>query len=139
MSTSRRSFLKSGTLVALAAGVPLGIAETVAGATAGTPSAENSLTRAAFEAQLNTNFLVNANRKKVPVKLIEVRDLGSRNNGSKEAFSLVFTGDIAKSMEQDTYTIEHERLGTFTFLLVPVMSKNRESRTYEIVVNRLYP
>ncbi|HEY5885870.1 MAG TPA: twin-arginine translocation signal domain-containing protein [Pyrinomonadaceae bacterium] len=139
MSTSRRNFLRNSTMVALAAGVPLGIAERIAAASApGTSSAESVLTKAAFERALNTKFLINANRSKVSVKLVDVQDLGSESSGRREAFALTFRGDDLKSLNQNTYVIEHDQLGTFSFLLVPMKRDNKDRPRYEAVINRLH-
>jgi len=138
MSTSRRNFIKTGTMVALAAGVPLGIAEKVAVASSGSSASGNVLNKAAFENALNTKFLINVNRSKVSVKLVEVQDLGSERTGRREAFSLTFRGEDLKSLNQNTYVIEHERLGTFSFLLVPMGRDDRDRPRYEAVINRLH-
>lgn len=142
MSTSRRSFLKNGTLVALAAGVPLGLAEKVVPRNAiATPAAGLGLTQAGFEAQLNTKFLINEGSAKVEVKLVEVTGLRSLKviAREKEGFSLLFRGSQATNLKQQTYLIEHPKLGLFSFLIVPVMSKDESARYYEAVINRLYP
>src|SRR2546422_567404 len=137
MATSRRDFLKKGTLVALAAGVPASLAEKVAGKASLTP-AGFGLTKAAFEAQLNTEFLIGASR--VAVKLVDVTDLDARKKRSgKEGFSLLFRGDPSTPLRQDTYLIEHKSLGMFSFLIVPVMRKKKTAQYYEAVINRLHP
>ncbi|HKO62061.1 MAG TPA: twin-arginine translocation signal domain-containing protein [Pyrinomonadaceae bacterium] len=139
MSTSRRNFLKNGTIVALAAGVPLGIAAKVSAGiiSPSAPAEAGSLDKAAFEAALNSKFVVNANQARVSVKLIDVQDLGSRADG-REAFSLMFRGDVLNSLQQNTYVIEHDQLGTFSFLLVPMKRDDRGRSRYEAVINRLY-
>ncbi len=138
MSTSRRNFLKHGSMVALAAGIPLGIAAKVsAGVISSSAPTDEALNKAAFETALNTKFLINAKRSKVSVKLIDVRDLGSKA-GSREAFSLMFRSDDLGSLKQNTYVMEHERLGTFSFLLVPMKRDNKDRPRYEAVINRLY-
>jgi hypothetical protein len=140
MATSRRDFLKKGSLVALAAGVPLSLAERAAGREAVVPSVASGLTKAAFEAQLNTEFLINEGTSKVVVRLVEVTDLRRRESAaSKEAFSLLFQGDRAAALKQSTYLIEHEKLGMFSFLVVPVMSRNKRPPYYEAIINRLHP
>jgi hypothetical protein len=138
MATSRRDFLKKGTLVALAAGVPASLAEKVAGKASLTP-AGFGLTKAAFEAQLNTEFLIGASR--VSVKLVDVTDLDARKKHApgKEGFSLLFRGDPSTPLRQDTYLIEHKSLGLFSFLIVPVMRKKKAAQYYEAVINRLHP
>ena len=140
MGTSRRDFLKKGSLVALAAGVPAGLAARVAASEAAPPSVAFGLTKAAFLAQLNTNFLINEGSSKVKVKLVEVADLPRRGAGShKEAFSLMFRGDEAAALKQNTYLIEHEKLGLFSFLIVPVMRRKKGVANYEAIINRLHP
>lgn len=140
MGTSRRDFLKKGSLVALAAGVPVTLAEKIAASETAAPSVAFGLTKAAFLAQLNTNFLINEGSSKVGVKLVDVADLPRRGaSGQKEAFSLMFRGDHAAALKQNTYLIEHEKLGLFSFLIVPVMSRDKSAPYYEALINRLHP
>jgi len=142
MGTSRRSFLKQGTLVALALGVPASLADKVVGrVSAATSNREFELTRAAFAAQLNTTFRIENGASRVAVKLIEVVNLAPRKTASaeREAFVLSFRGDHATPLKQDTYVVEHDRLGTFSFLVVPVVSRDQSARYYEAVINRLHP
>ena len=137
MSTSRRNFLKHSTMVALATGVPLTVAERLSAAAAGSSAPADNLSKAEFQSALNTKFVIKANRSKVFVKLVEVQDLGNQALGSKEAFSLMFRGDATKALSQDTYVIEHDRLGSFSFLLVPMRRDDRDRTRYEAVINRL--
>ena len=139
MSTSRRNFIKHSTMVALATGVPLTVAERFNAASASSAApVDNVLAKSAFEGVLHTKFTIIANRLKVVVKLVEVQDLGSEASGSKEAFSLMFRGEATKALEQNTYVIEHDLLGTFSFLLVPMRRDNRDRTRYEAVINRLH-
>jgi hypothetical protein len=140
MGTSRRDFLKKGSLVALVAGVPVTLAEKVAASEMAAPSAAFGLTKAAFLAQLNTNFVINDGSAKVRLKLVDVDDLPRRGaSAQKEAFSLVFRGDHANPLKQSTYLIEHEKLGLFSFLVVPVLRKKKSALYYEAIINRLHP
>ena len=141
MGTSRRDFIKKGSLVALVAGVPLSLVErTAAASETAAPSVAFGLNKAAFLAQLNSTFLINEGASKVAVKLVDVTDLPRRGaNAQKEAFSLLFKGDKATALEQNTYLIEHEKLGLFSFLVVPIMSKNKSALHYEAIINRLHP
>jgi len=139
--TSRRKFLKQGTLGALAAGVTLGLGDKMSARTAGAASKGMPiLNRAAFASQLHTKFVVNNGTKKVELELIEVTNLGSKRTvlNQREAFALVFSGTNATSLEQGTYSIEHEKLGVFSFLMVPVGLRKDNSRYYEININRLH-
>lgn len=128
--------------MALAAGVPLGLSEHALGMGA-TPSSAGSglMDRAAFEKQLHTEFLINHEAAKVPVKLVNVTNLASRkqNQAGKEAFSLIFRGSNETTLRQNTYLIEHEKLGMFSFLIVPVRTRNNHAAHYEAIINRLNP
>ena len=140
MGTSRRDFIKKGSLVALVAGVPLSLVERTAASETAMPSVAFGLNKAAFLAQLNSTFLISDGVSKVPVKLVDVADLPRRGaGGQKEAFSLVFRGDHATPLKQDTYLIDHEKLGMFSFLVVPVLSKKKRALYYEAIINRLHP
>jgi hypothetical protein len=140
MKSSRRDFLKRGTLVALAAGVPLGVAEAVAGKSPATSPA-SGLTLDAFKSQKGTTFLINEEALKVKVTLIDVTNLASRKQtaAGKEGFSLLFRGSNETTLKQNTYVIEHHQLGMFSFLLVPVRTKDTHAPYYQAVINRLHP
>jgi hypothetical protein len=140
MTTSRRDFLKKGSLVALAAGIPLSIAGRVIGQESLASAEGSGLSKAAFKAQLNTYFAVTEGTEKRRVKLLAVEDLPqARKFGKgKEGFSLLFRGDQMSSLKQDTYLIEHAHLGSFSFLLVP-MRNSKGTPHYEAVINHLHP
>lgn len=140
MGTSRRDFIKKGSLVALIAGVPVSLAERTAASETAVPSTAFGLNKAAFLAQLNSTFLINEGASKVVVRLVDVADLPRRGaSAQKEAFSLLFKGDKSTALKQSTYLIEHEKLGLFSFLVVPIMSKNKSALHYEAIINRLHP
>ena len=138
--TSRRKFLKQGTLGALAAGLSFGLGDKVRAGAVSSSSLPPGLNREAFASQLHTTFHIKRGSETVPLKLIDVANLGSKRTGrgQREAFALVLRGSDATSLEQDTYVIEHEKLGTFSFLMVPIGSRNKNSRHYEININRLH-
>ena len=139
MSSSRREFLKRGTFVALAAGVPLALTEKAFGIGSSTAKA-TGLNMAAFKSQVGTNFLINHQASKVRIKLVDVTNFASRKQtaAGKEGFSLLFRGPQDATLKQDTYLIEHEKLGTFSFLIVPVGSTDTRTPRYEAVINRLH-
>ena len=141
MTSSRREFLKRGTWMALAAGVPLSLTQRVPGMETTESSAPSGLSKAAFESQLNTKFLINHETSKVLAELVAVTDLSSRKQrkAGKEGFSLVFRAGTDPILEQNTYLIEHQALGMFSFLLVPVGRNDPRTQHYEAIVNRLYP
>ena len=69
-----------------------------------------------------------------------ISDLGSKRaiSGRREAFSLVFSGNHSSPLKQETYLIEHEKLGAFSMLVVPIFARDKTVRYYEINVNRLH-
>ena len=139
MSTSRRAFLKKGTLVALAAGIPLGLTEKLAlGTVAPSPA---GLNRLGFEAQLNTDFFINTGLSKLRVRLVDVAALAGEKTSParREAFSLLFRGDRSTALRQKTYTIEHAKLGVFSYFIVPIGTMDQNARYYEAVINRVHP
>ena len=137
MSSSRREFLKRGTLMALAAGVPLSLTEKAFGTTKSTAA---GLNMAAFKSQLGTSFHINHQASKVNFKLVDVTSFasGKQTAAGKEGFSLLFRGPKETTLKQDTYLIEHEQLGMFSFLVVPVGTKEARAPHYEAVINRLH-
>lgn len=141
MATSRRDFLKKGSLIAVAAAVPTSIVHGLSSRKTIAPlSAGFELNKAAFLAQLNTEFRIRQARTQVVVKLVEVKDLKYREGAGKEkeGFSLLFRESSSSGLNQGTYEIQHEKLGKFSFLLVPVASKRKDGVSYEAIVNRLY-
>ena len=137
--TSRRKFLKQGAFGALVAGVSFGLGDKVRAASMSS-SSPLGLNREAFASQLHTTFHVKTGSGTVPLKLIDVVNIGSRQTtGSlREAFALVLRGSDETSLEQDTYVIEHRKLGAFSFLMVPIGLRDKSSRYYEININRLH-
>ena len=139
MSTSRRNFLRNGSLLALAVGVPTGLASKTLGSVSLLSSNEVGLNKTAFLSQLNTDFLITKGGSKIAVRLVDVSDLprlGTRTKG--EGFSLMFRGNRSKVLKQATYRIEHNKLGEFSFLVVPIMRKDKSAIYYEAVINRLH-
>ena len=136
MSSSRREFLKRGTFMALAAGVPLSLTEEASGMS----TTATGLNLASFKSQLGTNFLINHQASKVKITLVDIKDFASRkqSQAGKEGFSLLFRGPKESTLKQDTYLIEHEQLGMFSFLVVPVGTKDTRAPHYEAVINRLH-
>ena len=140
MSSSRREFLKRGTFVALAAGAPLGLAEKAFGLSTAKSVAGLKLNLESFEDQLGTNFSIKHETSRVNMKLVRVTNFASQKQieAGKEGFSLLFRGPNQTTLKQDTYVIEHERLGRFSFLVVPVGTKDTRAPHYEAVINRLH-
>jgi hypothetical protein len=69
----------------------------------------------------------------VGVELVDATALPGRG----ETFSLVFRGPAGVALEQRTYRVEHDALGTFPLFLVPVGLGDHGAYEFEAVVNRL--
>jgi hypothetical protein len=76
------------------------------------------------------------------LELVEVKDLrtaavkqSAAMNG-RECFSTVFKGSTQTPLKQDTYVFEHQSLGRFQILLVPV-GQSKQGLSYEAIFNRL--
>jgi hypothetical protein len=139
MSRSRREFLKRGMFGALAAGVPLVLTENAFGM-GSTKSTATGLNMASFKSQLGTSFHIDHPASKVKITLVDVTNFASRKQmaAGKEGFSLIFRGPQETTLKQDTYLIQHEQLGMFSFLVVPVGAKGKRAPHYEAVINRLH-
>ena len=138
MATSRRDFLKKGSLVALVAGAPLALAEKVIASEPKSTAPALGFSQADFERLLNTSFLIKEGTRGVPVKLIAVDDWRRTEDfgKDKECFGLRFRGRGTTRLKQNTYSIEHSSLGSFSLLLVPV-GPNDEGRQYEAIINHV--
>ena len=138
MTTSRRDFLRKGSLLALVAGAPLGLAEKVIASEIKSPTEALGFSEAEFKRQLNTSFVIKDGTRKVPVKLIAVDDWRRKESlkNGKECFGLRFRGSHANRFKQNTYAIEHKSLGSFSLLLVPI-GLNDERPQYEAIINHV--
>jgi hypothetical protein len=149
MSISRRFFLKTGSLVAVAAGFPLKALAGEAGRETGS-NANSVLSRrieleaarlnsAAFTRCLNTQFRIHRrNADAVVLKLDEVSHWQKTSAPTdRECFSALFSGPDRAPLNQDTYEVEHHSLGKFQVLLVPI-GRNKQGLRYEAVFNRLH-
>jgi hypothetical protein len=152
MAVSRRNFLKAGGIVILAAGIPLKVVAGKSPDPLGTKVSPASsfgrtdlLTHATLSDQLNTVFrVVQGGSEVVKVELREVNDLRtatvkkSTAMARKECFSTIFVGPSRTPLKQNTYAVEHQALGNFSILLVPLGQNQQGLLVYEAVFNRLY-
>ncbi len=142
-SISRSGLLKLGAMAAVVLGAgPVSRAvasDTVAkdgeavpaGGRVGGPS---HLQLATYIPLVGSTFTIHRpNTTSVPVKLISATRLRSEVG---ESFSLIFRGDGNAKLEQETYTIEHGKLGQFPLFVVPV-GPARKGQALEVVVNRI--
>lgn len=152
MVVSRRSFMKNGTLLILAAGASLGGAKSIFGRDSfdgivtrpgrlPLPNQEKlaalQLTKATFEPYVNTVFRIFDGTKVVKSTLVSVADIGpvpDQKPAGRECFLIKFKG--TRPLAQNTYRIEHSALGKFELFLVPA-GRDRKGSYYQAVINRL--
>src|SRR6267142_4211693 len=103
MATSRRSFLKSGAIGLLCAGVPTALAKIAVGhpAVVGEFSAANAkssfdFSKDIFASHLNTSFRIQTRKGALDLKLTSITDLKTISRipariAGRESFSLLFT------------------------------------------------
>lgn len=160
MNLSRRSFLQTSSKFGLAALVTGGLGSVafgqqkvapLLGTGLGNPIPRAALrdplyniTRAMFTDSLKTKFGVSLGGVKLTsMTLIEVNDLNpefAKNSGttSRDCYSLVFTAPSRVVLGQNTYTVEHSKLGKFELFIVQGSKKGSELR-YGAVINRVFP
>jgi hypothetical protein len=86
----------------------------------------DSVTRKTFEPLRGSRFLIRDNwAPPAEVELVDVCEFRTnkadvRPLTSRKPFSIFFRGSSGHSLEQGTYPVEHETLGTFELFLVPV-------------------
>lgn len=97
----------------------------------------DNLTKAAYEANLNTTFTVCPDaERRVDLELVAVR--AGRSSPRQEQFALLFSGPLDHPLGQGTWTLQHDKLGEFDLFLAPV-DRDAASYYYEAVFNRLLP
>jgi Domain of unknown function (DUF6916) len=95
----------------------------------------DNLNHAAFLEQLKSKFFLQLEgAEAVVLELSEVSPLQS--GPFQEGFSLVFQGPVGTVYPQRSYRFDHERLGSFEMLIVPIKS-DADGVYYEAVFNRL--
>ncbi|MGB8648895.1 MAG: hypothetical protein WCF84_26900 [Anaerolineae bacterium] len=93
------------------------------------------LTRDGIAEYVSAPFVVlDAPAAPVTLQLTEVTP--QRATSRQEMFSLMFHGPADHFMPQNMYRLEHERLGEFQLLLVPI-GRDQDGYVYEAVFNRL--
>ena len=159
MNHSRRSFLRTGSTIGLAALLSGRLSSIVYGQKH-SPDLDSGLgfvipkealndplykiTRAMFTDNLRTKFTFHLGEVRLTeMTLIEVNNLNPPfakidATSSRDCFSLVFRGPRGLPLRQGTYTLEHSSLGTFQLFVVPG-ENDRSGVRYGAIVNRLYP
>jgi hypothetical protein len=156
MSLSRRGFLQSAFVSAVAVGIFSQSAVPAFGQQSDLKDskgyfqvppqafAERSFhfTQATFEPYLRSEFRVSIGPyKMVRLTLVKVEDQRSGQGLERaegECFSLLFKADGKLSDLQQTYVLQHEALGKFSLFLVDAGEKENEIH-YLAVINRMQP
>jgi hypothetical protein len=88
-----------------------------------------------FSEHLGTRFRVYGGEDtSVEMELVEAVDRGS--NAKQERFALLFRGPLDAAVDQGTYKVAHDKLGSFDLFLVPIRI-SESGREYEAVFNRI--
>ena len=140
MATRRRFIRNCSALAASAAFLP---ASVLAVRTGRSVSLED-IAFGTLAAQVHSRFLLrDTNGDSQSLKLIEAKlaSGGGSVAGDQgiERFSLLFQGDAANPLGQNTYSFEHARLGRFEMFIVPIGREDRNHCHYEAVFNRPPP
>ena len=158
MGLSRRQFVRLCSLCAVSAGFSASIANHAFGQSqtriqeipkSGFPipfEAQRDplffMSKRTFTQHLETKFVIDPGyTRPIETTLIEVTDTRTatsrkRDAQGQECFLLTFRIDGDKSVNQGTYQVRHDALGTFELFVVP--SKDSAGRKYlEAVINRV--
>ena len=156
MTVSRRGFLQSACISAVAVGMFSGSAVSVFGQKSELKDSKGyfqipaqaagerlfHFTRTTFEPYLQSEFRVTVGPYKVVrLTLVKVEDQRPRKGAQRvegECFSLLFKADGKLSDLQQTYVLQHEALGKFSLFLVDAGEKEKETH-YLAVINHMQP
>jgi hypothetical protein len=140
---SRAGLLKLGAATAVVLGGG-SAARAVAGSTAAVPKSvapaggravrsPRHLRLATYVPLVGSAFRIHRSSSSLGVELVSATRLPSEVG---ESFSLIFRGHGNAKLGQETYTIEHPRLGAFPLFLVPV-GQGRKGQSFQAIVNRI--
>ena len=98
-----------------------------------------TLTEKEFSQHINTKFRLNVERvEPIELELVEVKTYDNKDKAGErrgmERFSLLFRGPLDAFLQQATYPLSHEKMGSFDIFLVP-LSRGEKGYSYEAVFN----
>jgi hypothetical protein len=144
MSTRREFIARSSTLAAALAVAPIGaVSRTFHFGPRQVSTAQLSFSELA--AQVNTRFRVYATPSRVlELVLVEASldpqrpQLGRRPplDADYEKFSLIFSGPPSELLGQKILPFEHDQLGRFELLALPIFARKPDKQYYQAVFNR---
>ncbi len=154
MALSRRELLKTAGTFALVGGIPLSLADIAFAKQAHTASPLaagaqipllgqrlvdplSAFTMETFTEVVQTKFRVRGKHGDAKLTLVQVESLTPSDAPSphQECFSLLFRDGHRRPLAQDTYRMEHPKLGAFDLFLVP-MANNGGPRDHVAIINR---
>ena len=163
MNISRRSFLRVASSIGVSAAVIPGSLATIA---LGQQSQDNkfelgtgigfkipitaindplaSITRAMWQQNMGSKFSFSQRNVKVAdMTLWAVNNLNppfvpDKPTSTRECFSVVFSGPATPNLGQNTFAVDHPKLGKFNLFIVPGISSGYY-RHYEATINRVFP
>ena len=95
------------------------------------------LTKEMFSENLNTKFLIYPDPEASEALETELVDFLEINTSPRqEQFSIQFRGPLNLFLNQGTYRMKHDKIGTFALFLVPIR-KDEDGFYYEAIFNRL--
>lgn len=86
-----------------------------------------------FLSHLHTVFVVSTSTDKLTLELVKLTDTSTSPN--LETFALLFCGPATPLLQQGTYRLSHDQMGTAELFLVPV-ERRADGLYYEAVFNR---
>jgi hypothetical protein len=94
----------------------------------------DKLSHAGFAEQVNSKFFLRSEDREIELELSQVSEL--KVTPGQEVFSLVFRGPATFVLPQQCYQLEHDQMGAFDILIVPIR-RDDKGVYYEAVFNRL--
>jgi hypothetical protein len=88
---------------------------------------------AVYQAQVGTDFSIDASPAPVVLRLASVDDRGPTSG--LHQFSLFFHGAPDRFVPQGTYVFDHDALGPLLLFIAPVQGSTRERILYEACFN----
>jgi hypothetical protein len=159
MDVTRRSFLRAGSLMSLAAALTGRLSSIAFGQYDDSQQLGTGLgnlipkeafsdplygiTRVMFTENIKTKFSFSLGGVRLGYfVLIEVNDLNpdfvkNDGTGSRDCYSLVFRGPNGLPLNQGTYKVQHGKLGKFQLFVVPGDASRLSGPHYEAIINRV--
>lgn len=137
---TRRRFLATGSLAAVAASFSPSLFLRLSRHWGGSATPADRITPSAFRGLERTRFVVGSGPRMTRLELVSVSPERVRpvsGMGRLADSSLIFRGSSDSILQQDTYRFQHEAIGSFELFLVPVDQGRGGQQHYQVVFNRI--